>query len=140
MPVVVDIALLRTIAGGSRDERNVRAVVAGLERFGQPAGLERPHRFAHYLAQLAHESGRFRHDEEIWGPTPAQRRYEDRADLGHRPAVPGEAFLPRARRHPADGPGEPQARLRSQGRTGLEAGELNELIGAEEETSHLRRM
>ena len=32
---------------------------------------------AAFLAQvLAHESGQFRFMEEIWGPTPAQRRYE----------------------------------------------------------------
>ena len=97
MPMIVDIALLRTTAGGAPDEGNMRSVLAGLERFGQAAGLDRPHRFAHYLAQLAHESGRFRYDEEIWGPTPAQRRYEDHADLGHGPAVPGEAFAFRGR-------------------------------------------
>ena len=33
-------------------------------------------RAAAFLAQLAHESGQFRFMEEIWGPTPAQRRYE----------------------------------------------------------------
>ena len=69
----------------------MRSVLAGLEPFGQPAGHERPHRFAHYLAQLLHESGRFRYDEEVWGATPAQRRYEVRADLGHGPAVPGSS-------------------------------------------------
>ena len=35
-----------------------------------------PARVAAFLAQLAHESGQFRFMEEIWGPTPAQRRYE----------------------------------------------------------------
>jgi predicted chitinase len=33
-------------------------------------------RAAAFLAQLAFESGQFRFMEEIWGPTPAQRRYE----------------------------------------------------------------
>ena len=33
-------------------------------------------RAAAFIAQLAHESGEFRWMEEIWGPTPAQRRYE----------------------------------------------------------------
>jgi predicted chitinase len=38
--------------------------------------IEAPARGAAFLAQLAHESGQFRFMEEIWGPTPAQRRYE----------------------------------------------------------------
>jgi putative chitinase len=38
--------------------------------------IEAPARIAAFLAQLAHESGQFRFMEEIWGPTPAQRRYE----------------------------------------------------------------
>lgn len=33
-------------------------------------------REAAFLAQVAHESAEFRFMEEIWGPTPAQRRYE----------------------------------------------------------------
>src|SRR5262245_10250299 len=38
--------------------------------------IEAPARAAAFLAQLAHESGHFRFMEEIWGPTPAQNRYE----------------------------------------------------------------
>ena len=38
--------------------------------------IQRPARVAAFVAQLAHESGQFRFMEEIWGPTPAQRRYE----------------------------------------------------------------
>ena len=49
-----------------------------------------PARQAAFLAQLAHESGEFKWMEEIWGPTPAQRRYEGRRDLGN--TVPGDGF------------------------------------------------
>lgn len=38
--------------------------------------IEPPARTAAFLAQLAHESAQFRFMEEIWGPTPAQKRYE----------------------------------------------------------------
>jgi putative chitinase len=44
-------------------------------------GIEAPARAAAFLAQLAHESGQFRFMEEIWGPTPAQRRYEPASTL-----------------------------------------------------------
>jgi putative chitinase len=52
-------------------------LTAAIDEFaiGQPA------RTAAFLAQLAHESGQLRFMEELWGPTPAQRRYEPPATL-----------------------------------------------------------
>lgn len=44
-----------------------------------------------------HESGDFKYDGEIWGPTPAQKRYDTRVDLGNTPAVDGDGFLYRGR-------------------------------------------
>jgi predicted chitinase len=43
--------------------------------------IDTPLRAAAFVAQLAHESGEFRWMEEIWGPTPAQLRYEPPSDL-----------------------------------------------------------
>jgi predicted chitinase len=43
--------------------------------------IETPARVAAFVAQLAHESGQLRFMEEIWGPTPAQRRYEPASTL-----------------------------------------------------------
>ena len=45
--------------------------------------IDTPARQAAFLAQIAHESGTLRWCREIWGPTPAQSRYEGRADLGN---------------------------------------------------------
>jgi putative chitinase len=45
--------------------------------------INTPARVAAFLGQLAHESGSLRYVEEIWGPTPAQARYEGRMDLGN---------------------------------------------------------
>jgi putative chitinase len=39
------------------------------------AGINTPKRLTAWLAQLAHESGGFRYLQEIWGPTPQQKRY-----------------------------------------------------------------
>jgi predicted chitinase len=46
--------------------------------------IDTPLRTAAFVAQLAHESGEFRWMEEIWGPTPAQLRYEPPSDLAAR--------------------------------------------------------
>lgn len=62
------------------------------ERFGISAA---PARLAAFLAQLAHESGSLRYLVELWGPTPAQRRYEGRRDLGN--VVPGDGYRFRGR-------------------------------------------
>lgn len=61
------------------------------ERFG----INTPARLAAFLAQIGHESGALRYTSEIWGPTPAQARYEGRADLGN--TQPGDG--PRFRGH-----------------------------------------
>lgn len=46
-------------------------------------GIDTPARLAAFLAQVGHESGSLRYVAELWGPTPAQARYEGRADLGN---------------------------------------------------------
>lgn len=46
-------------------------------------GINTPERLAAFLAQIGHESGSLRFVREVWGPTPAQVRYEGRADLGN---------------------------------------------------------
>lgn len=48
------------------------------------AQISTPRRIAHWLGQLGHESGRGRYTREIWGPTPAQLRYEPTTTLSQR--------------------------------------------------------
>lgn len=57
--------------------------------------MDNPHRLAHLLAQLGHESGSFRHMREVWGPTPAQAGYEGRADLGNTQPGDGRRYMGR---------------------------------------------
>lgn len=88
----LDLNTLALIAGKPVND-NMRSVIAGLSTYGAKAGLDQPHRLAHYLAQLLHESGAFRFDKEVWGNTAAQKRYDTRTDLGNTPQVDGDGKL-----------------------------------------------
>lgn len=87
------LAQLRKIATGPTDAGNMASIVAGWAAYGPHVGLDKPWRLAIYVAEIAHESGDFRYDRELWGPTPAQARYDTRTDLGNTPAVDGDGKL-----------------------------------------------
>lgn len=81
---------IRMAAKGPVNDSNLNSVLVALDRYGDMFGLDKPHRLVHYFAQLGHESADFRFDREIWGPTPAQQRYDIRADLGNTPDRDGD--------------------------------------------------
>lgn len=51
-----------------------------------------PTRQVDFLAQIGHESGGLQFTTELWGPTPAQLKYEGRADLGNTQPGDGARF------------------------------------------------
>lgn len=57
--------------------------------------INKPLRVAAFLAQIGHESGCFVYTREIWGPTPAQKTYEGRRDLGNTQPGDGRKFCGR---------------------------------------------
>lgn len=81
-------------ATGCTPERAARWL-PHIERACHLYGIDTPKRLAAFLAQVGHESGRLRYVREIWGPTPAQARYEGRADLGNRLPGDGKRFMGR---------------------------------------------
>lgn len=89
--------LIRRATGGRDPSANAIQLIEGLRTGGRRAGLMRPSRLAMFLGQVSHESLGFVYDQELWGPTAAQKRYEDRADLGHSTKEDGEAFKYRGR-------------------------------------------
>lgn len=88
--MAIPASVIRYYSKGKGAAANIASVDAALEAYGRAYGLLAPHRLAHFLAQLAHESGGFRFDRELWGPTPAQARYDTRTDLGNTPARDGD--------------------------------------------------
>ncbi len=85
--------LLRAATGCTQDAADLYAdhLAATCEAFD----INTPTRLAAFLAQVGHESGSLRHVREVWGPTPAQERYEGRKDLGN--LEPGDGFRYRGR-------------------------------------------
>lgn len=90
---IIERANGRTLA--ERNRRNAQSVSDALEQYGAQFGLDKSHRLAQFLAQLAHESAGFRYDREVWGPTPAQKRYEGRRDIGNTKQGDGKRFAGR---------------------------------------------
>jgi putative chitinase len=83
---------LQTIAGPGGTLENINSIIKGLDKFGMAAGLDAPHRLAHYIAQLCEESGAFKYDQEI----ASGAAYEGRADLGNTQPGDGKRFKGRS--------------------------------------------
>lgn len=76
--------------------------IARAQKWAQPLSdameafeINTPLRKAAFIAQIAHESARFVYVREVWGPTPAQLRYEGRKDLGNVVKGDGKRFMGR---------------------------------------------
>ncbi len=85
------------IPKGSAQADNAVSFLQALNAYGSDVGLNRRHRVACLLGQVLVESGAFRFDRELWGPTPAQARYDIRSDLGNTPERDGDGYLLRGR-------------------------------------------
>jgi putative chitinase len=83
-------ALLDKIANRDTGTKG-QGVADGLDKYCPQYSINTGLRLAHFLAQACHETGGFKWLKEIWGPTPAQTRYEGRADLGN--IRPGDGRL-----------------------------------------------
>lgn len=94
---MITAAHVRAAAKARVNDSNLNSVMIALDRYGAGAGLDMPHRAVAFLAQLMHESGSFRYDREIWGPTAAQARYDTRTDLGNTPEKDGDGYKNRGR-------------------------------------------
>lgn len=74
-------ALLRAAVGCTADLADIYA--EHLSYACAMHDITGPVRMAAFLAQIGHESVSLKHTAEVWGPTPEQKRYEGRKDLGN---------------------------------------------------------
>jgi putative chitinase len=97
---------LKAILSSAKEE-NIDRYLEPLNKALGHYAINTPMRIAHFIAQVAQESGSFRYNEEIW-PNPSldaqgvatngsswQLRYEGRAELGN--TVPGDGYRFRGR-------------------------------------------
>lgn len=80
--------LRHIMPGAKRIDEFLPQINTTIERFA----INTPAREAAFIAQIAHESGQFQWTRELWGPTPAQSKYEGRVDLGNFIPGDGEKF------------------------------------------------
>lgn len=90
---MITVEQIRAAAKGPVNDANMNSVLVTLDKFGVALGLDKRWRAVEYFAQIMHESGDFRYDREIWGPTPAQAHYDTRTDLGNTAARDGDGKL-----------------------------------------------
>ena len=76
---------------GVRGDALAKGALNYFARYGVTTEL----RLAHFMAQATHETGDFCYMRELWGPTPAQRKYEGRKDLGNTQPGDGRLFAGR---------------------------------------------
>ncbi|WP_440466863.1 glycoside hydrolase family 19 protein [Pseudomonas sp. YH-1] len=91
MPIT-EAQLLRIYPNASQ---RAGVFVPALNRAMQRYQITTSARQAAFLAQIGHESGQLKWVKEIWGPTPAQSRYEGRKDLGNTQPGDGKRFMGR---------------------------------------------
>jgi putative chitinase len=73
---------------GANDERASELALSGIVHMTAKGILDTPNRLAHFMAQVAHESGGFRYMEEI----ASGQAYEGREDLGNVVAGDGRRY------------------------------------------------
>jgi len=91
----LDEAFFKKLAPKAKPEI-ITGIVKSLAHLAK-SGISEPLVLAHFFSQLSHESGGFRYVIEVWGPTPAQIRYDTRVDLGNTAAKDNDGYLYRGR-------------------------------------------
>tara|TARA_R110000868_G_scaffold348788_2_gene609976 strand:- start:12023 stop:12826 length:804 start_codon:yes stop_codon:yes gene_type:complete len=87
--------LLKSIAAPKGRMMIIDDVAKYLNIYMSQYGIDNYLRVCHFLAQATHECDGFNTLREYWGPTPAQKRYEGRRDLGNTVKGDGRRYMGR---------------------------------------------
>lgn len=71
---------------------NMASFTGAVNKYGEHFGMTALYNLSSFIGQVMVESGEFKFDQEIWGPTAAQKRYEGRTDLGNNKPGDGRLF------------------------------------------------
>ena len=93
--MVITPELLKSIAAPKGRMMIIDDVAKYLSIYMSQYGIDNYLRVCHFLAQATHECDGFNTLREYWGPTPAQRRYEGRKDLGNVVKGDGRRYMGR---------------------------------------------
>jgi len=95
MNMVITAELLKSIAAPKGKSIIIADVAKYLSEYMVEYGVDNYLRVCHFLAQATHECDGYNTLREYWGPTPAQRRYEGRKDLGNTVKGDGKRYMGR---------------------------------------------
>lgn len=95
MTMEITAELLKSIASPKGKSVIIADVAKYLSEYMVEYGVDNYLRVCHFLAQATHECDGFNTLREYWGPTPAQRRYEGRKDLGNTVKGDGKRYMGR---------------------------------------------
>jgi len=92
---LLDVSQLKRICIGKPTQAqvaNMASFVVSVNEFGAQFGMDKLYNLSSFIGQVMVESGEFKYDRELWGPSPAQKKYEGRKDLGNTQKGDGTLF------------------------------------------------
>lgn len=95
MNMVITAELLKSIASPKGKSIIIADVAKYFNDYMVEYGVDNYLRVCHFLAQATHECDGYNTLREYWGPTPTQRRYEGRKDLGNTVKGDGKRYMGR---------------------------------------------
>jgi putative chitinase len=93
--MIITAELLKSIASPKGKSIIIDEVAKYLSLYMVDYGINNYLRVCHFLSQATHECDGYNTLREYWGPTPAQKRYEGRKDLGNVVKGDGKRYMGR---------------------------------------------
>lgn len=85
MALITEAQLKRICKGrpNKNQASNMKSFTTVVNEYGSYFGMGALYNLSSFIGEVMVESGEFKYDREIWGPTAAQKKYEGREDLGN---------------------------------------------------------